>query len=185
MSTPHEQAIDTRRASLREAFDLCRRYAAPDEPLWSTRPAPEAWSVREILEHVTLTNHYLLILVDKLSQRCRKRLARGDQPPTKASDVTALERISQREFAWPHPEHMTPSGTLAPEDLDRQLCADRDRCLALLDEFPGGGGALHTIRMSVVDARLDLYQFLAVIDLHARRHLRQLEHNRASLGPPA
>lgn len=184
MSTPHQQAIDARRASLREAFELCRQFVAADEPLWSTRPAPDAWSAREILEHVTLTDHFLLILVDKLSQRCRKRLARGDEVPTQSASTVDLEHIARREFTWPHPEHMTPTGTLGPAELDRQLCADRDRCLALLDEFPTGGGALHTIRMSVVDARLDLYQFLAVIDLHARRHVRQLERNRASLGSP-
>ena len=182
MSTAQQRALHVRRASLSETFELCRQFATPGEPLWSTRPAPDAWSVREILEHVTLTDHFLLILVEKLAARCRKRLARGDEVPAEPSDVTHLERIARREFTWQHPEHMTPTGELEPASLDRQLCADRDRCLALLDEFPDGGGALHTIRMSVVDARLDLYQFLAVIDLHARRHVRQLERNRASLG---
>lgn len=183
MSAEQRAAIAARRASVSEAFDLCLAFVEVDEPLWSGRPTPEAWSVREILEHVTLTNHYLLILVDKLAAKCRKRLAAGQAPPSAPSPTADLERIAARAFRWPHPEHMTPTAELDRAELDRRLRADRDRCLALLGEFPDGGGALHTIRMSVVDARLDLYQFLAVIDLHARRHARQMERNRAALGP--
>jgi hypothetical protein len=43
--------------------------------------------------------------------------------------------------------------------------------------MPDGEGALHTIRFSVVHARLDLYQFLKVIELHLRRHLAQMERH--------
>jgi hypothetical protein len=37
--------------------------------------------------------------------------------------------------------------------------------------------------MSVVDAHLDLYQYLRLLDLHVARHLRQMERIRAAPAP--
>jgi len=52
---------------------------------------------------------------------------------------------------------------------------DRSRALALLRAHPAGAGSLHTIRFSPADTHLDLYQFLALIEIHLRRHLAQIE----------
>ena len=41
--------------------------------------------------------------------------------------------------------------------------------------MPDGQGSLHSIRMSVIDARLDMYGWLGLIAVHGERHLRQLE----------
>jgi hypothetical protein len=49
-------------AELDEWFDL-------DTSLVSYQPADGGWSIREILEHVSLTNHYLLILIKKGRKR--------------------------------------------------------------------------------------------------------------------
>jgi hypothetical protein len=51
-----------------------------------------------------------------------------------------------------------------------------------LRELPHGEGALESQRMSVVGARLDLYQYLRLVDLHLARHLRQMERIRAGSG---
>jgi len=183
MGAAERETILRQRASLAEAFDACRPFLEVGEPLWSARPAPDAWSIREVLEHVTLTDRYLLILVDKIAARCRKRRGSDASPGAPTASASDLQRIAGREFAWTHPEHMTPTGRVERAELASRLDGDRARCLGLLDEFADGAGALHSIRMSVVDARLDLYGFLQVIDLHARRHVRQMERNRARLAP--
>lgn len=156
-----------------------------DEPdaLLDFRSDPTVWTVREISEHVALTNRYLLILIEKIAARSRTRRDRGDAPPPVPSRIDHLEDLAARDFRWSHPEHMTPRGehdsAAVRAELEQQLATTT----ALLAELPDGEGALHRIRMSVVggsdgDDRLDLYQFLAIIALHAERHVRQMERSR-------
>lgn len=145
------------------------------EPAWSRRPHPAAWSVAEVLEHVTLTNRYLLLLVDKLHARCRRRLDAGQPAAQEPPDLELLERLATRELRWRHPAHMTPTGAARRDELACALEAQRERCLQVARGLPAGGGSLASARFSVVDARLDLYQYLRVIGLHLARHRRQLE----------
>jgi hypothetical protein len=158
-----------------------------DKPgtLLDFRPEPSAWTVREVCEHVALTNRFLLILVEKIATRSRSRSERGDAPPPLPSPIASLTELASRDFRWKHPEHMTPTGTVPLGDVRSELDAQRERARALIQSFPAGEGALHRIRMSVVggeDDRLDLYQFLEIVVLHADRHVRQMERNSSALG---
>jgi hypothetical protein len=70
---------------------------------------------------------------------------------------------------------MVPTGRATRSEIRAGLERDRARALALLRAHPAGEGSLHTIRFSPADAHLDLYQFLALIEIHLRRHLAQIE----------
>jgi hypothetical protein len=161
--------------SFQHIFDA---LALPSRSL-QFRPSPGAWTILEIAEHVTLTNHFLLLLVEKIAQRARRRSGAGELDPPPPSRFDALERLALPDFRWESPEHMRPSGSLDANSVCERLASQRDRVLTLLREFPCGEGALHRIRMSVVgpDERLDLYQFVGVIALHAERHAEQARRN--------
>lgn len=177
-----------RGATARLAADLAARFDALDARLevtpeaWRARPAPESWSVAEVLEHVTLTQRFLLVLVEKLRDRAVKRLARGLDWPDAPPEEAFLERLAGRAMAWSHPEHMGPTGGVERDELCARLAEQRARCLAPLAELPSGEGTLHRIRMSVVDRRLDLYQYLRVVELHAARHVDQIDRAAEAVG---
>lgn len=163
-------------ARARAAFDALAALARTQSELLSRRPEPDSWSAAEVLEHVLLTDRFLLMLIDKLAATCRRRRERGDPWPAHGPDFTAIEAIAAREYAWSHPEHMTPGGGRDGADLASALELDRERVLTLLGELPAGEGTLHRIRMSMVpreDDRLDLYEYVLVLVLHAERHVRQ------------
>jgi hypothetical protein len=143
------------------------------------RSSADTWSNLEIGEHVVLVDHYLLILADKIAQKSRARLSRGEQPGASPSRTDHLEKLARHDFRWPSPVHMLPTGTSTAAEIDARLGQQLDHCLALLHSMPSGEGALHRIRMSVVgeDDRLDLYQFLCVVALHAERHARAMRRN--------
>lgn len=156
---------------------LCER-AARGEALLDTRPARGGWTAREVLEHVTLTDKYLLLLADKIAAKSRKRAERGEVWPAHGPRFDHLGHLAGRELEWSAPEHMVPRGGVSTAELLQRLAADRARALELLDGAPGGLGTLHRIRMSVVggdDDRLDLYQYLEVLCLHAARHVAQID----------
>ncbi len=76
---------------------------------------------------------------------------------------------------------MVPTGT-RPSDEVLSLMREQVReCLDILGRLGGGEGSLHRVRMSVNDCgRLDVYQWLQFLALHARRHLAQLSANEAA-----
>lgn len=170
-----EDALAALRARLRAAFAALDRALEDDEAALRRRPRDGAWSPLEVAEHVALVDHFLLLLAAKIADRGRARAARGLAPPEEPSSLAALERIASRDFRWPAPEHMLPRGGTTAAELRARIAGDLARCEALLDSAPRGEGALHAITMSVVGERLDLYQFLAVIALHAERHARQAQ----------
>ena len=145
-------------------------------------PAAGSWSALEIAEHTALMNHHVLLLVETLAARCRARLARGERPPAEPSRLDFLERLAGREFRWQSPAHMVPGGHATSRELAATLRAQRRRALALLARMRDGEGALHRVSMSVVGRNLDLYQFLALIALHAERHASQMDRARLLSG---
>ncbi len=68
--------FDTILTNLRR--DVIRTFAVVDEwfdkedCLHRYKPPTGGWSTGEILEHITLTSHYLLILIDKGADKCMK-----------------------------------------------------------------------------------------------------------------
>jgi len=169
---------------LRARFAAVRAWLEVDEATWNRRASPDAWSVGEIVEHVALTNHYLLILVRKLRATARKRAARGDPVDPAPPRFEHLDRIASRDFRWERPEHMAPTGRASRADLRAKLAEQEDECLAALRELPAGEGSLHRIRLSLLreDDRLDLYQFLHFLGLHLERHLAQLRRTAGETG---
>ncbi len=163
---------------LNRAFDALAERSRLDEDRLRTPPANGGWSGIEVLEHVALTDRFLLVLADKIARKSQARAARGEPWPASQPAFAHLEHIAGRELEWRAPEHMRPTGAVELNAIARTLEADRARALALLAECPDGLGTLHRIRMSVVggeDDRLELYQYLDVLRLHAERHVRQID----------
>ena len=182
-------AVEDLSGRLSSSFAQALRWVEVDDDVWRARERPgerpPSWSVGEVLEHLVLTHHHLLILCDKLAHKSANRLAEGAAPEPGPPSFEALERLAAASVDWPAPEHMLPTGRATRGEVRAGLERDRARCLALLRAHPAGEGSLHTIRFSPADARLDLYGFLGVIELHLRRHLAQLERARAALGTRA
>ncbi len=174
------------RLRLESAFAATLAWCCEPAALLAQRSSPGTWTPVEVLEHVTLANRFLSILIQKIAQRCEARLAAGASYPAHPPHFEHLETLARRDFGWLHPEHMSPTAGPPPEQLAATLGEQRDALLALLAALDRGRGSLHRIRMSVVptqaqDAegdRLDLGQYLLVLTLHLERHLGQLERLR-------
>jgi hypothetical protein len=146
------------------------------EDLRRFRPSSGDWSVDQVLEHVTLTNRFLMLTLRKWARIAEHRAGRGDRIPEGESDLGRLEVIGERgSFGWVRPQHMEPTGAPAAEvraTLRQQLA----ECLILLERLGGGVGALCRVTMTVnALGKIDLYQWLYFLAQHARRHLQQLE----------
>jgi hypothetical protein len=150
-------------------FDRC-------EELGRFRPASGGWTVDQVLEHITLTNRFLMLTLRKWARTAEHRASRGDPIPQGESDLGRLEVIGERgSFTWVRPEHMEPAGA-PPSEVRATLRQQLGECLILLERLAGGLGALCRVTMTVNGlGKIDLYQWLHFLAQHARRHLQQLE----------
>lgn len=170
MSTPSPIAdirttLATDRASLRSAVD--RVPAA----LRQQRPAPDRWSVAEVLEHLGLVEGRVVMFVGPLLQ----------DAPTLGADsqtgATALDRTTMRDrdnkIVAPAP--IQPTGSVSAEDAWTTLQSTRVTLLAMLDVVEAERRDLAQVsRPHPVLGPLDGYQWVAAIGGHEERHTLQI-----------
>lgn len=178
MALLHSMTIGTVGETVKQVFsrlDAC--FELSREELGHRPDYPDAWSVAEQLEHVSLANHFLLLTITKGCGKARKRAAAGAQLPEGESDLAQLAAIaSPGAFDWSPPSHMVPTGMRELAELRAELRNQREHCLELLAGMPGGEGRLCSIGMSVQGlGRLDMYQWLYFLAQHARYHLAMID----------
>jgi hypothetical protein len=174
---PYEQTTRAVRDALCAIFTRVDAWFDRDEKLRLFRPESGGWSVSQILEHITLTNRFLMLTLRKWALIAEHRARRGDTIPAGESDLKRLDAVGVRgSFGWVRPEHMEPTGVPSSDDVRATLHRQLGECLILLERVGGGVGALCRITMSVNDlGKIDLYQWLYFLAQHAQRHVQQME----------
>jgi hypothetical protein len=183
-STPpsvYAQTIASVRAALAEAFDQVDSWFDKPSAVRAHRPASGGWTIDEVLEHITLTSHFLMIVIRNSARTALKRAAAGAAITADESDLDLLAPIGRRgTFTWSRPEHMIPTGTVASDEVRARMREQGRECLEILERLGGGEGSLHRVRMSVNQSgKLDIYQWLYFLAQHARRHIDQMKENEA------
>lgn len=178
-TVPYQKTIAKVRQALTDIFaDVDRWFDRPEE-IRRFRPPSGGWSIDQILEHVTLTNHFLMLVIHRWTEKAIREVQRGVPVPVGESELAILDIIGERgSFAWVRPEHMEPTGVPSSTEVRAQMRQQVADCLDLLRQLESGAGALCKVRMSVNDlGKIDLYQWLYFLAQHARRHLHQMQEN--------
>lgn len=171
-----ESTVQRVHDELVQTFDRLDTFFDMSADLRQIHPAQDEWSIDEILEHITLTNHFLMIT---LKQSLKKVLRRAQEQPI-PDDESRLDRIVQISdpdaFGWIRPEHMEPTRRVSSQEVRRKMIEQKNTCLGILDQIRHGEGKLHQIRMSVQElGKLDMYEWLYFLVQHARRHTIEIE----------
>jgi hypothetical protein len=172
----HEQTINQVYLTLEKTFTCLEQQCSLSEEMRQWRQTNEEWNIQEILEHVTLTSHFLLLVIRKSVVKALKR-SRQDPLLSQESDLVALDHIGHPDaFPWLRPEHMEPTRQVTIEQIQNKLHEQGQECTSLLAQIPNGIGTLHTVRMSVRQlGRLDIYQWLYFLAQHGQRHNLEIE----------
>ncbi|MEJ7812028.1 MAG: DinB family protein [Gemmatimonadaceae bacterium] len=162
------QHLDAQRATLRDAVD-----AVPAD-LRDRKPAPERWSVAEILEHLALVESRL---AQFFSSQVAEARGNGLGAESDTSSVLAKTRtgvVLDRRRRIMAAEFILPTGTLdtraALAELERTRGVFREAILA------SDGLAIGEVtRPHPVLGPLDLYEWLAFTGYHEARHAAQIQ----------
>jgi DinB superfamily len=143
-------------------------------------PQKGGWNIEQILEHISITNHFLLILIRKattkaldisLSQDFADELLDYDL------DWQKLKAIGEHNsFEWNRPNHMEPLGKMKLNEVKVNLRLQLNECIEYLKKLEGGEGILYKTTMSVNElGKIDVYHYIYFLVLHSQRHISQMQ----------
>jgi hypothetical protein len=175
-----ESLISEIKDHLHKTFSEIDTWFFKEASLREYKPKSGGWSINEILEHIALTSHFLLILIEKGS---RKALANTlnlnleEELKNYNFHRDKIEEVGRHEsFAWIRPEHMDPKGIRSLEEIRQQLKDQLNQCLDVLQKLPHGEGVLSRTTMTVNDlGKIDVYEFIYFLSQHGQRHISQME----------
>lgn len=145
------------------------------------KPISGGWSNEQILEHIGLTSHFLLILIDKMSKKALLNSTKFYLEQGIKEYEFNYEKLSEigkhGSFEWIRPEHMEPKG-LPLEEVRVQLEDQFNQCLHYLDLLKNGEGVMYKIMMSVNGlGKISVYEYIYFLVQHANRHITQMDKN--------
>lgn len=172
--------IDELREYLNNTLNDLDSWFQKDEHLRKFVPANKGWNIDQILEHISLTSHYLLILIDK---GVKKSINRSKDINWKeivknySFKNSKLEEVGQHlSFEWIRPKHMEPGENQNLDKIRNKIKQQFEQCSNYLDMIPNGEGVLHKTTMSVNNlGKIDVYQYIYFLGKHAERHIEQMK----------
>ena len=134
---------------------------------WTFKPAPDRWSIAEVVEHIALAEDFLY---ENGVQRALKSPAGAPDRDYKKIDAAILAMVPDRTNKRQAPGPLVPTDRWSgPDGLDHFL-KSRTRNVEFLENTQG-------LRGGVTDSPLgptDTYQWLLFISAHSERHTKQI-----------
>jgi hypothetical protein len=146
------------------------------------KPQNKGWTIDEILEHIALTNHFLLILIDKGTKKAIQNVSNLDIEQELKTYTFHRDQLTEiglhKSFNWIRPEHMEPKGEKTLLVVRKQLKEQLNQCFDSLDKLKNGEGVLYKTTMSVNNlGKIDVYEYIYFLAQHGQRHITQMIKN--------
>jgi hypothetical protein len=179
-----EKIIAEIKTFLVDIFATIDTWFDKEEELRNFRPANGGWTINEILEHIGLTNHFLLILIDKGTSKALQNVHNLDLQSELDHHSFHWDKLTEigrhKSFTWVRPTHMEPTGIKPLEDVRKQLKEQVNQCVKNLDRLKNGEGILYKTTMSVNNlGKINVYEYIYFLAQHGQRHLTQMQKNEA------
>lgn len=165
---------------LSQTFNDVDGWFDKNTALRSFRPKNGGWSINQVLEHIALTNHFLLILIEKGTKKALNNADKLDLREELTNYTFQKDKLTEiglhQSFAWIRPEHMEPRGEKTVEEVRQQLKDQVQQCFDCLDQLKNGEGVLYKMTMTVNGlGKIDVYEYIYFLSQHGQRHLTQME----------
>jgi len=132
------------------------------------KPAPERWSVAEVLEHIATAEEYIFGMV---SEKIMKAPAGPAGRDVVKIDGMVLAMIPDRSVKAEAPPPLVPKNRWSPDETLDHFVKSRAKTIAYMQSTPD-------LREHAVDSPLgqplDGYEWLLFIGAHSERHTKQI-----------
>jgi len=175
-----EDIIDRIKNELLTSFDELFYWFEIEYKLLDYSPSNGGWTIRQILEHVSLTNHFLLILIRKGTLKSIEIAGNTEYSNLLTGYDLNWDKLKligeHRSFEWNRPQHMEPTNKILLIEVKEKLIEQKQECLSRLNQIPNGEGVLYKTMMSVNNlGKIDVYHYIYFLVQHINRHLMQIK----------
>jgi hypothetical protein len=144
---------------------------------WDFKPAPDRWSVAEIVEHIALVENRVHAIIDAMPSAPAAERDRIDSQV----DELILTQVPQRLTKVPAGPQVSPSRQWSPLEALKRFSDNRDQTFELLASAPSLRG--HVVPHPVLGP-WDGYQWILAAAAHCARHTEQILEVKADAGFP-
>ncbi len=132
------------------------------------KPAPDRWSIAEVLEHIALVEDGLY---QNVSEKVMKAPAGPPNRDTAKTDALVLAALPDRSHKVKAPPEFVPTGRWTAAEALAHFQQSRERTISFLQATPD-------LRQHVIDSPLgqplDAYEWLLFMGGHSERHTKQI-----------
>ena len=136
------------------------------------KPAPDLWSVAEILEHIALAEDD----AHNLFEQAMKSPASTPDPDAAKVDAIILAKVPDRSRKAQAPPQLVPTGRWTPSETLDHFLKSRAEDIKLMKSTPD-------LREHLADSpfgqKWDAYEFLLFGAAHSERHTKQINEVKA------
>jgi DinB family protein len=140
------------------------------DPQWNFKPAPDRWSVAEVMEHLAAAEDMLRGVTQEQIMKSPAVPVRSAEEIKKA-DETVLTMVPDRSHKAQAPEPLKPTNRFgSPEAAQKHFVESRAATEEYLKSTPG-------LRAHLGDSplgKLDGYEFVLFTAAHSERHTKQM-----------
>jgi uncharacterized damage-inducible protein DinB len=143
------------------------------EAQWNFKPAPDRWSVAQVMEHIAAAEDFIRGLVtDKVMMAPAGEAGRD----VKKADEAVIMMVPDRTNKVQAPEPLVPTNRFSsPDGSIKHFVESRATTESLLKTSTG-------MRDHVMESpmgKLDAYEFVLLIAAHSERHTKQINEVKA------
>jgi DinB family protein len=143
------------------------------EAQWNFKPAPDRWSVAEVMEHIAAAEDFIR---DILKEKVMVAPAGDSGRDAKKTDEAVLAMVPDRTHKAQAPEPLVPTNRFgSPDGSIKHFVESRATTEEFLKTTTG-------LRDHVTDSplgKLDGYEFILFIAAHSERHTKQINEVKA------
>jgi len=166
-----ERALKHLQSTKQSILDATRGLS---EAQWNFKPAPDRWSVAEVVEHIAAAEDMLFGLI---TEQVMKAPPRPEGEDVKAIDDLVLSKVPDRTNKAQAPEPLKPTNRYgSPDAALKHFVESRNRTINFLQKT-------EDLRAHAADSplgkKLDAYQWILFISAHSERHTKQLNEVKA------
>jgi hypothetical protein len=157
------------------------------EAQWNYKPAPNCWSISEILEHVVAVQEFVM---GPIRAELAQAPASAAHPDYKRVDGIVIHMLPVRLNKFKGPEALRPSGQWAPAEATARLLRNNERLIEYIESAPDlrqhmrQSPPLKAVSNGEFEF-MDGYQWALAAGAHTERHAKQILEIKADPNFPA
>jgi hypothetical protein len=138
------------------------------EAQWNFKPAPDRWSVAQVMEHIAAAEDFLLTLDKEKVMTAPAGEAGRD---VKKTDEGVLAMVPDRTHKAQAPEPLVPTNRFgSPEGSIKHFVQSR----ATTEDFLKNTTGMRDHVLESPMGKLDAYEFVLLVAAHSERHTKQI-----------